>query len=72
MIVDASPKAQELRRQVREFRDKLLPAVAPRVALLSYEKAAEVLDACNETALGAWIRSRILSVFPAARAVTAS
>ena len=72
MIVDASPKAQELRRQVRAFRDTLLPNVAPRVATLSYEQAANVLAARGETDLGAWIRNRITGVFPSAEVAAAS
>lgn len=58
-IVDSSPKSATLRGQIADFRMMLLPEVAQRVGVISYEQIAGLLDAHNEHDLASWIRDQI-------------
>ena len=62
-LVDASPHAAALRHRVAEFKSMLLPEVAARVGLISYEQMANVLDTHGESPLAAWIRRRVERAF---------
>jgi hypothetical protein len=58
-IVDSSPSSATLRSQIADVRTMLLPEVAQRVGVISYEQIAGLLDAYDEHDLATWIRDQI-------------
>jgi hypothetical protein len=58
-IVDAAPKASELRARVAAFKKLLKTDVRDRAGIVSYERLADLLDGHQESDLASWVRTRL-------------